>query len=72
MGFAKKELVANIPNYRNSERQANCFGGELQISAEHVYLCENAEEVSKLFRVSLEAEEYHSGGHFGEREPSPI
>lgn len=58
LGFAKKELVVNIPNYRNSEWQANCFGGELLISAEHVHLCKDAKETSKLFGVSLEAAEY--------------
>ena len=57
LGFAKKELVANIPNYRNSEWQANCFVGELLISAEHVHLCENALQASELFGVSLEAAE---------------
>jgi len=49
--------VVNIPNYRNSEWQENCFGGELLISAAHVHLCENALQASEQFGVSLEAAE---------------
>lgn len=58
LGYARKELTGNIPCYCSSEWQANCFGGELLISAEHVHLCENALQASELFGVSLEAAEY--------------
>lgn len=58
LGFARKESKTNIPSYCNSEWQANCFGGELLISAEHIHLCESPLDASELFGVSLEAADY--------------
>lgn len=48
----------SIPSYRSSEWQANCFGGELLVAAEHAHLCKNSEEAAGLFGVSQLAAEY--------------
>ena len=44
-----------IPPFRSSEWQANCFGGELLISADHVGDCVCANDLVGKFGVSLEA-----------------
>ncbi len=44
-----------IPPFRSSEWQANCFGGELLVSVDHVGDCECAEDIVSKFGVSYEA-----------------
>lgn len=50
-----------IPSYKSSEWQANCFGGELLMSANHVHNCEDSYDASELFGVSIEAANYQWG-----------
>lgn len=44
-----------IPAYRSSEWQANCFGGELLISAQHINQCADYLDAITLFGVTDEA-----------------
>ena len=55
--FSRQISRENIPAYKSSEWQANCFGGELLISAEHIYKCSDINEVVELFGVSHNAAE---------------
>jgi Zn-dependent peptidase ImmA (M78 family) len=58
LGLARKPASSEIPAFRSSEWQANCFGGELLVSADHVSLCRDPWEVSEVFGVSLDAADY--------------
>lgn len=57
IGFARKLPSNDVLRFCSSEWQANCFGGELLISADHVQGCGNPDEVAELFQVSGEAAE---------------
>ncbi len=57
LGMARKFEQSDIPAFINSEWQANCFGGELLVSADHVHLCGDPWDAAQLFGVSLEAAE---------------
>jgi Zn-dependent peptidase ImmA (M78 family) len=54
-GFARMTRAESIPAYRSSEWQANAFGGELLISADHIHKCRNLSEAVLMFGVSLDA-----------------
>lgn len=55
--LARSSSRTGLPPYRDSEWQANCFGGELLVPADHIHLCQHIHEVAPLFRVSLRAAE---------------
>lgn len=48
-----------IPRYKNSEWQADCFGGELLIDFRHVSECQSIQEIMEVFGVSYDAAVYH-------------
>lgn len=58
LGLARKAADADIPAFRSSEWQANCFGGELLVSAAHIAACRDPWEASQVFGVSLDAADY--------------
>jgi hypothetical protein len=41
LGITNKPAKAKTPAFRSSEWQANCFGGELLVSADHIHLCKD-------------------------------
>lgn len=59
--FNRRVDSKTIPSYRSSEWQANCFGGELLMTASHVHLCKDPQEATELFGVSYQAAEYQWG-----------
>jgi hypothetical protein len=56
--FPRKTNPSEIPAYRNSEWQANCFAGELLVSARYAKNCSSAIEVTDRFGVSYECGSY--------------
>jgi hypothetical protein len=48
----------------SSEWQANCFGGELLMSVDHIHLCRDSWDAMLLFGVSLEAADYQWRKYF--------
>lgn len=58
LGIANKPAKAETPAFRSSEWQANCFGGELLMSADHIHHCKDSWDAMQLFGVSLEAADY--------------
>jgi Zn-dependent peptidase ImmA (M78 family) len=58
LGTPRKSANPETPAFCNSEWQANCFGGELLMSADHIHLCKDAWDAMLLFGVSLEAADY--------------
>jgi hypothetical protein len=54
----RKTNRSEIPAYRNSEWQANCFAGELLVSARYATNCTSAIDVSNRFGVSYECGSY--------------
>jgi hypothetical protein len=57
---AWKHGIDFIPRYKNSEWQADCFGGELLMSFGSIDECVDVFEIMKVFGVSYEAAAYHS------------
>jgi Zn-dependent peptidase ImmA (M78 family) len=58
LGMAHKEAKPGTPVFCNSEWQANCFGGELLVSVNHIHMCKDSWDAMQLFGVSLEAADY--------------
>jgi hypothetical protein len=58
LGLARVRATARSEPFRSSEWQANAFGGELLVSADHIHLCKSAKEAALLFGVSTEAAAY--------------
>jgi Zn-dependent peptidase ImmA (M78 family) len=56
--FARQVGKTTVVPYRDSEWQANCFGGELLISAQHIGSCNSPAEAALMFGVTLQAAEY--------------
>jgi hypothetical protein len=48
----RKIEKSKVPAYRDAEWQANCFAGELLVSARYAKECRNSFEVSEMFGVS--------------------
>ena len=59
--FAKRweGKSSSLPQYKNSEWQADCFGGELLMDYDHIRQCLNIREIMKECGVSFEAASYH-------------
>src|SRR5690349_16722441 len=55
--FAKRVKTRETPAFRDSEWQANAFGGELLVSYRYISRCKNPSEVAELFKVSEAAAE---------------
>ena len=61
LGARHKSAKPETPAFRSSEWQANCFGGELLMSVDHIHRCKDAWDAMLLFGVSLEAADYQWG-----------
>jgi len=55
LGLSRQLPRGKILTYRSSEWQANCFGGELLVSADHAPQCSDPIEAMQVFGVSWEA-----------------
>ena len=59
LGFARRIRGAgSIPKYESSEWQADDFGGELLVSADHIRQCRTPGEAALMFGVSIVAAQY--------------
>ena len=58
IGLARSVPTGNLPAYRSSEWQANCFAGELLVSHQHVYKDIKVEATMELFGVSRQAAKF--------------
>jgi len=61
LGLGRQLASSEIPAFRSSEWQANCFGGELLVSSDHIHQCLDPLEASQIFEVSVEAAIYQWG-----------
>lgn len=55
LAFARSVDARAVRTYNSSEWQADCYGGELLVSAQHIHLCNNPAEAAELFGVTLRA-----------------
>lgn len=51
-GYARKMADSTVKTYRQSEWQADAFGGELLVAANFIQECKSAVDVARLFGVS--------------------
>lgn len=51
-GYARKLADSTVKTYRQSEWQADAFGGELLVAANFIQKCASASDVARLFGVS--------------------
>ena len=58
IGMARAVADESVPVYRQSEWQANAFGGELLVFADYIPECDDVAEAMTKFGVSSEAAEY--------------
>jgi IrrE N-terminal-like domain len=58
LSFPRQTERSEIPAYRSSEWQANCFSGELLVSAKRARICGDAATVADIFGVSYDCAIY--------------
>ena len=61
LGLARSVPTGELPAYRDSEWQANCFAGELLVCHRHAHKCRSADAAMEIFGVSRQAAEYQLG-----------
>ena len=61
LGLGRAIPTGDLPAFRDSEWQANCFAGELLVCHKHARDCDGTEHAMRLFGVSRQAAEYQLG-----------
>lgn len=58
VGLPRRMRESELPSYRSSEWQANCFAGELLVCARFVSAADTAFSVARRFGVSMDSAAY--------------